>query len=119
MARAPEPFSISSLIAEHKRATAAVVGIFVLMIAITVVPSLASSDSSSINDTATCSQWEASPSSQQAAYGHLYLREYRPAPNTDANAAEVARTISKACVEAGYLGEADNLSVLAAFKHQF
>ena len=119
MSSAPEPFSFGALIAEHKRATAAVVGVFMLMIAITVVPSLAGSSSSSISDSATCSQWAAAPSSQQTAYGHLYLREYRPAPNTDSNAAEVAQVISKACVQAGYLGEADNLSVIGAFRHEF
>ncbi|MGO9821314.1 MAG: hypothetical protein ACLPTJ_11770 [Solirubrobacteraceae bacterium] len=119
MSSAPEPFSLSALIAEHKRATAAIVGVFLLMIAITVVPALAGSSSSSISDSATCSQWAAAPSSQQTAYGHLYLKEYHPAPNTDSNAAEVAQTISKACVQAAYLGEADDLSVLAAFRHDF
>jgi hypothetical protein len=116
---APEPFSITALIATHKRATAAIAGVFVLMIAVTVLPALAGSKAGSISDTATCSEWEAASSSQQTAYGHLYLREYRPAPDTASNAAEVAQAISKACIQAGYLGEADNLSVLAAFKHQF
>jgi hypothetical protein len=116
---APEPFSISALITEHKRVAAAIVGVFVLMIAVTVVPALAGSSPGAISDSATCSQWAAAPSAQQTAYGHLYLKEYRPAPDTAANAAEVAETISKACVRAAYLGEGDDLSVLAAFRHDF
>jgi hypothetical protein len=116
---APEPFSLSALIAEHKRVAAAIVGVFVLMIAVTVVPALAGSSPSSISDSTNCSAWAAAPSAQQTAYGHLYLKEYRPAPDTAANAAEVAQTIGKACVQAAYLGEADDLSVLAAFRHEF
>jgi hypothetical protein len=116
---APEPFSISTLIAEHKRATVAIIGLFLLMIVVTVVPAVAGSSSSSISDSTNCSAWAGAPSAQQTAYGHLYLKEYRPGPNTDANATEVAQTISKACVQAAYLGEADELSVLAAFRHEF
>lgn len=119
MSSAPEPFSFTALIAQHKRATAAIVGVFILAIVITVVPSLASSSSASMSDSSTCSQWEDTSSSQQTAYGHLYLKEYRPAPNTASNANEVVQVISKACVKAGYLGEAENLSLLAAFRQQF
>jgi hypothetical protein len=116
---APEPFIVTALIASHKRAAAAIVGVFILMIAITVVPSLASPSAGSLGDSSTCSRWEAAASSQQTGYGHLYLKEYRPAPDTAANANEVAQTISRACVQAAYLGEADNLSVIAAFRHEF
>ncbi len=119
MSSTPEQFSLSAIIAAHKRATAAIVAVVVAMIAVTVVPALAGSNASAISDASTCSQWEASPSGQQTAYGHLYLREYRIAANTAANASTVARAISKACVEAAYLGEADDLSVLAAFRHNF
>lgn len=119
MSSAPESFSISALIAQHKRAAAVIIGVFILAIVITVVPSLASSSSASISDSSTCSQWENTSSPQQTAYGHLYLKEYRPAPNTASNANEVVHVISKACLKAGYLGEADNLSVLGAFRQQF
>lgn len=119
MSSTPEQFSLSAVIAAHKRATAAIIAIVVAMIAVTVVPALAGSNASSIADSSTCSQWESSPSAQQTAYGHLYLREYRVAPDTAANAEMLAQAISKACVRAAYLGEADDVSVLAAFRGNF
>jgi hypothetical protein len=115
----PEQFSLSALVAGHKRATAAIVVVVVAMIALTVVPALAGTSSSALSDSATCSQWTTAPSKQQTAYGHLYLQEHRVAPDTDVDADAVTRAISKACVQAAYLGEADDVSLVAAFRHEF
>lgn len=104
---------------EHKRGAAAAATVFLLAIAITVLPTLSGSSAGALTDSTTCSQWAAATPGQQSGYAYLYLREYRPAPVTAANAQAVGGAISKACVEAAYLGEADDVSVVAAFRHAF
>lgn len=116
---APEPFRLKALALGHKRMCALVVGLLLVVIALSVVPALVGSGGGALADSTTCSGWSAASSAQQTAYAHLYLNEYGGLSNTAGSAGAVQRAISSACVRAAYLGEADDVSVLAAIRHDF
>ena len=116
---APEEFSLASVIVEHKRGAAAIAVVVLALIAVTIVPSLTGSSSAALSDSASCSQWAAATPGEQDAYARLYLNEYLAVPDTPANVTTVRARINNACVRAAYLGEADEVTVVAAFRHQF
>jgi hypothetical protein len=110
---------VSALILAHKRAAAVVVAIVLFAIAITVVPALAGSNSGALNDATTCSQWAAASAGQKSAYAQRYLDEYGSFSGAGRNLNAVQNTITQRCVRAAYLGEADDVSVLAAVRRDF
>jgi hypothetical protein len=107
------------LISRHKRATGIVVGLAVLAIALSVVPALVGSSSGPLNDATTCSQWASASSTQQSDYARLYLDGYGTFSGAGRTGAAVQTSISRACVRAAYLGEADDVSILAAVRGDF
>lgn len=54
---------------------------------------------------------------QQSGYAQLYLHEYGSFSGAGRTLDAVQNTITQRCVRAAYLGEADDVSVLAAI-HQ-
>jgi hypothetical protein len=107
------------LIRRHKRAAATAVTIVVVAIALTVVPGLVDSSSGPLKDSTTCTQWSAASSPQKAAYVQLYLDEYGTFSGAGATSTAVRTTIDHGCIRAGFLGEGDNASVLAAVRGEF
>ena len=110
---------LSGLILAHKRATAIVVGIVLVLIAISVLPAVLGSSSGALNDATTCSEWAAASGDQQVAYAQLFLRENGSLTNAGQTAAAVQNTVSQGCVRAAYLGEADDVSVIGAVNKAF
>ena len=110
---------LSGLILAHKRATAIVVGIVLVLIAISVLPAVLGSSSGALNDATTCSEWAAASGDQQVAYAQLFLRENGSLTNAGQTAAAVQNTVSQGCVRAAYLGEADDVSVIGAVNQAF
>jgi hypothetical protein len=104
------------LIIRHKQVAAAVLVVFVLGIAVTVIPGLVGSNSGPLSDSTTCAEWAAASSSQKSAYVQLYLDEYGSFSGAGRTAAAVQSAISRGCVHATYLGEADDLTVVAAVR---
>jgi len=100
---------------QHKRETAAVIVVVVLLVAFTAASALSSSRASALSDASTCSEWASAGQSQQAAYARLYVTEYRSSRSTGS----VESALSSACTHAAYLGEADDISLVAAMNHAF
>jgi hypothetical protein len=98
----PDGPSLRTIIARHKRETAVVVALVIVLIGTMAATALPSSRSSA-------------GQSQQATYARLYLTEY----GGTRDAASVVSAINSACTHAAYLGEADDVSVVAAINHAF
>lgn len=103
----------------HKRATAGAIALLIVLVAVTVVPALLSSSAGALSDSTSCSGWGSASQAQQTAYSHLYLDEYRVLASGASDPASVKSAVSTACIQAAYLGEADDVSVVAAVKHQY
>jgi ABC-type transport system involved in cytochrome c biogenesis permease component len=110
---------LSGLILAHKRATAIVVGIVLVLIVISVLPAVLGSSSGALNDATTCSEWAAASGDQKVAYAQLFRRENGSLTSAGQTPAAVQNTISDGCVRAAYLGEADDVSVIGAVNKAF
>ena len=110
---------LSGLILAHKRATAIVVGIVLVLIAISVLPAVLGSSSGALNDATTCSELAAASGDQKVAYAQLFLRENGSLTNAGQTVAAVRNTVTQGCVRAAYLGEADDVSVIGAVNKAF
>lgn len=80
---------------------------------------LPSEKAGALGDSSTCSSWSAAGSSQQAAYAHLYVTEHGALAGGARDPGSVEAAVTSACNHAAYLGEADDISVLAALNHAF
>ncbi len=115
----PQRLTLKSLVARHKRASAAVIALLVVLAALAIGSAVSGSGRQALSDAATCSQWGAATSAQKIAYAHVYIGEYEAVPDTAPYAGAVKASIDRACVRAAYLGEADDVSVLAAMRHAY
>lgn len=103
----------------HGRASAAVIALLLAAVLLTVVTAVASSgtNATALADSSTCSQWTAAPQALQRAYSRVYIQENSESgiltPPT------VTSAIDAACTKAAYLGESDDISVVAAVKQEF
>ena len=112
-------FSITSVMLAHRRVSAGAVVFVLLVVAVTIVTTVSSPSRAALSDAATCSEWGAATPAQKIAYSHVYINEYGAFANTIRNADAVEAAINKSCVRAAYLGEADDVSVLASLRHAF
>ena len=110
---------LGGLILAHKRATAIVVAVVLVLAVISVLPALLGGSGGAMNDATTCSEWASASSDQQAAYAQLFLREHGSLTNAGQTTGAVENTISQECVHAAYLGEADDVSVIGAVNKAF
>lgn len=111
--------SITGLIRAHKQVSAIVAMLLAAMIAITVGTALAGPSRAALSDSTSCSQWGAASASQQLGYAELYLHEHPAALTVPPMAAGIRATVSQDCAHAAYLGESDEITVLAALEHAF
>jgi hypothetical protein len=118
-ASAEHRWSITALVLAHKRVAAASIAVVLALIAATIVTTVSSPSRQPLSDSASCTQWAAGTPAQKIAYSHLYINEYGRFPNTARYATAVEAAINKACTTASYLGEADDISVLASLRHAF
>lgn len=108
-----------TIVSRHKRASAGAIALVLVLVAVTVVPALLSTSGGVISDSTSCSGWGSASQAQQTAYSHLYLNQHGVLPSGARDADSVKSAVSKACIQAAYLGEADDVSVIAAIKHQY
>ena len=108
-----------SLMRAHKAASAVSIAVVLAFIVVTVVTTVSSPSRQPLSDSATCSQWAAATPAQKIAYAHVYIDEYGAFADTARAADTVETTIDNECVRAAYLGEADDISVLASIRHSF
>ena len=103
----------------HKRLAAAAIVVVIAVVAVTIATTVSNPSRQPLSDSASCTQWAAGTPAQKVAYAHLYINEYGRFANTARNAAAVETAVDKACTKASYLGEADDISVLASLRHAF
>jgi len=103
----------------HKGASAGAIALLFVLVAVTVAPAFLSSTGGALRDSASCSEWSSASQAQQNTYSHLYLNEYGALPSGARDANSIKSAINNACIHAAYLGEADDVSVVAAIKHQY
>ncbi len=105
--------------ARHKGASAVAIVVVVLLVAFTVAAAITGSSNAALSDSTSCSQWVSSRQAQQNAYAQPYLKEHG-APSSGVRSADGVRsTITSTCTQAAYLGESDDVSVVAAIKHDY
>jgi hypothetical protein len=111
--------SLRSFVLAHKGISAAVIALLVVAVGLTVAITVASSDArpAPLTDASTCSQWSSAGAALQAAYSRRYISEH--ADGGFLSVAAVTSAIHADCVTAAYLGESDDVSVVAALKHAF
>jgi hypothetical protein len=116
-----EPPTLWGAMLGHKRAAAAVIALLLAAIAVTVATAVSSSSASAsaLTDATTCSAWTSASHAQQSAYSQLYLAEHLGS----AGGARYVRAITSAldadCTQAAYLGESDDISLVAAIKREY
>jgi hypothetical protein len=114
-----ERWTVTSLLRRHPRVTAAAALAVAAAVALTILTTVTNPRPQPLADSTSCSQWAAATRAEQVAYSNLYIDEYGRFADTARRAAEVRAQIGRACTHASYLGEADDLTVLAAMRHSF
>jgi hypothetical protein len=116
---ADRSWTLTSLLLAHKRASLGTIAFLLMVIAVTFVTTVSSPSRQALSDSATCSEWAAATPAQKIFYSHVYIDEYGAYPNTTRNADAIETSINRACIRASYLGEAEDVSVLAGLRHAF
>lgn len=103
----------------HKAISAAVIGLVLIAVAFTVAAAVlgSSARASALTDASTCSDWSSAGPALQTAYSRRYIAEHGGAGFL--SVAALTSAIRTDCATAAYLGESDDLSVVAALKHAF
>lgn len=115
----PERVTLGMLAARHKAACALGLATLLVLVLVIVATALSSSAAVALTDGTSCSQWAAASPAQRTAYAQLYVREYGGLPDGARAAGTITATIGSDCARAAYLGEADEVTVLAAVKHAY
>lgn len=103
----------------HRKASAVIAAIVLAMILLTVLTSVSGGNGGALTDSTSCTQWASSSASQQNAYAQLFLNEHGALPNGEGTVTTVRSDINSECVHAAYLGESDDVTVVAAVNHAF
>jgi hypothetical protein len=109
---------LKAVILRHKAASAGAAA--VLLIVLTVLASaVLPGGERALGDSASCSDWASASQSQQNAYSQLYLNEHGALPSGAGDVSGVRSAINNDCIKAAYLGESDDVTVIAAIEHAF
>jgi hypothetical protein len=103
----------------HRRASAAVIVVVLLAAALTVLTAVSRSGAVALTDSTSCSGWTAASPVQQTAYARRYVDEHRGTPRGARDARAVTLAIDASCTHAAYLGESDDMSVVAAIRGEY
>lgn len=111
--------TLRGVVRAHKGVSVAVLAVVVFVVALAVAMAVASSDAKPalLTDASTCSQWSSAGRAQQTAYSRRYIGERADGGFLTVTA--VTSAIHADCVTAAYLGESDDVSIVAALKHAF
>jgi len=114
-----ERSTLRTVISRHKGPFAGAIAFLFVLVAVTVAPAFLGSSGGALSDSTSCSEWSSASQAQQSTYSHLYLNEYGALPSGARDVNSIKSAINNACIQAAYLGEADDVSVVAAIKHQY
>ena len=115
----PERWSVTALMRRHRYVAAGSLIVALALIAVTLLTTVSDPHRQPLSDSASCSQWAAATPAQKLGYAHVYINEYGNFANTASKAAAVKTAINRSCTEASYLGEADDVTVIASLRHAF
>jgi hypothetical protein len=93
--------------------------VVLVLIGVMVAAALPSAKAGALSDSSTCSAWTSATQAQQTAYANLYISEHGSTVSGGLAAGSVESAINGDCNHAADLGEADDISVLAALNHAF
>jgi hypothetical protein len=119
MSASPERPSVRTIVRRHKAATAGAIAVVLVLLGAMVAAALPSAKAGALTDSSTCSAWSSATQAQRSAYAHLYITEHGSSVSGGLGAANVESTINGDCNHAAYLGEADDISIVAALNHAF
>jgi hypothetical protein len=111
--------TLRTVILRHKAAVAGGIALLFVLVAVMAATAVSSSSGGALGDSSSCSEWASASQAQQNAYSHLYVNEYGALRSGARDVDSVESAVDKACIQAAYLGEADDVSVVAAIKHQY
>jgi hypothetical protein len=111
--------ALRTLMLRYKLASALSIATLVVMVGVTAAAAISSSHPAPLNDASTCTQWSAAPQSVRATYSQKYLNEHGAIGFGVNDAGTVEARMSAACEHAAYLGESDDLALLAAIEHHY
>ncbi len=109
---------MKAVILRHKAASigaAAILFIVLSVLASAVLPGGAGA----LSDSNSCSDWASASQSQQNAYSQLYLNEHGALPSGAGDVSGVRSAINTDCIKAAYLGEGDDVTIIAAVEHAY
>lgn len=119
MSAGPEWPTLRTIVRRHKAATAGAIAVVLVLIGVMAEAALPSANAGALSDSSTCSAWTSASQSQQTAYAHLDITEHGSNVSGGLGAGSVESAINGACNHAAYLGEADDISIVAALNHAF
>ncbi len=115
----PDRLTLRGIMARHKGASAVAIAVGVLLVAFSVAAAVSSSSNAALSDSTSCTQWEGASQALQNGYAQLYPKEHGALPSGVRSAGGVLSTVTSTCTQAGYLGESDDVSVIAAIHHDY
>ena len=115
----PEAPSLKAIILRHKAVAAAAFAVVLVLIGVMAAAALPSAKGGALSDSSTCSAWSSATHAQQSEYARLYITEHGSHVNGGLSPASVESATDSACSHAAYLGEADDVSIVAALNHAF
>ncbi len=119
MSAGPEWLTLRTIVRRHKAATAGALAIVLVLIGVMAAAALPSAKAGALSDSSTCSAWSSASRAQQSGYAHLYITEHGAGVSGGLDAGSVESAIDGACNHAAYLGEADDIGLVAALNHAF
>lgn len=111
--------AVTRLIVEHKAATSAAVLVATVLVAFLIAVAFSSSKAAPLSDATPCSGWADASSTEQLAYAQLYLKEHAALLSGSGEANRIDGLVTDNCSRAALLGEADEVTVLAAIEQHF
>lgn len=111
--------TLRAVISRRKRASAGAIALLLVLVAVTVAPAFLSSSGGALSDSTSCSEWSSASQAQQNTYSDLFGSEHGVLLSAGRDANSIRSAINNACIQAAYLGEADDVSVVGAIKHEY
>jgi Flp pilus assembly pilin Flp len=119
VAGAIDRLTFRAIVRRYKAASAVAFGLVLALIAVVLAAAASGPSTTPLSDATSCSQWAAATATQQTAYGYLYLREYGDLLSSARAARGVRSTLDVDCAKAADLGDSDEVTVVAAIKHEY
>jgi hypothetical protein len=109
---------LKALVLRHKAASAGAAAVLLIVLSV-LVPAVLPGGAGALSDSASCSDWASASQSQQNAYSQRYLNEHGALPSGAGDVTGVRSAINNDCIKAAYLGESDDVTIIAAIEHAY